>query len=216
MQHASALQSGMPTPYLIIDGYNLMHAAGLARRNYARGELARCRRQLNQLLVTHLDADVLARATVVYDAFDSPSNANRQHQQAGLAIQFAPKGADADSEIEQLLNGHSAPRQVMVVSSDHRLHKAAKRRKARCVDSEDFLTALQTEPQTKSVSRRQKAVPDSASATDGKPADAASLQQWADQHERQSALGEDPASTTAFEKDYLKRLQDDIRKGRLK
>ena len=206
----------MATPYLIIDGYNLMHAAGLARRTYAQGDLIRCRRQLNQLLVAHLDPGVLARATIVYDAFDSPSNDNRQQQQAGLAVQFAPKGADADSEIERLLNGHSAPRQVMVVSSDHRLHKAAKRRKACCVDSDDFLTALQAEAQPKSVSRRRKADPNTTSATGANPVDAASLQQWADQHDRQSATTEDPASTTAFEEDYLKRLQDDVRKGRLK
>ncbi len=206
----------MATPYLIIDGYNLMHAAGFARRSYAQGDLARCRRQLNQLLIADLDVTVLARATVVYDAFDSPSNSNRQHRHAGLAILFAPKGADADSEIERLLNQHSSPRQVLIVSSDHRLHKAAKRRKAKCIDSEDFLTALRAEAVPKLVSRTRKSTKSPAPATESTPIDADSLQQWADQHEQQAAATEDAPSPTVFEHDYLQQLQDDVTKGRLR
>jgi predicted RNA-binding protein with PIN domain len=206
----------MATPYLIIDGYNLMHAAGIARRSYAHGDLARCRRRLNQLLVAHLDEDVLARATIVYDAFDSPSNANRHVQHAGLAVTFAPKGDDADSEIERLLNGHSAPRQVIVVSSDHRLHKAAKRRRARCVDSEEFLAAFETEATVRTPATPQKVARKAASSMDALPEECNSLQLWANEHEQETAQSQETDPAKEFETDYVKRLQDDVKKGRLK
>lgn len=126
------------TPYLIIDGYNLMHAAGIARTRYAPGALEACRTRLHRELAARLDADVLAAAVIVYDAFESVSNLDREQQHRGLNVLFAAQGRDADSLIERMLQRHSVPRRVIVVSSDHRLHKAARRRRARCVDSEDF------------------------------------------------------------------------------
>ncbi len=137
--------------FLIIDGYNLMHAAGLARRRYGPGDLERCRRQLLLRLVQHLSPEAAGNCTVVFDAFDAPSGASTENRSADdsrfgkIQILFAAAGNDADSEIETLLNSHSAPRQVLVVSADHRLHKSARRRRARCVDSEDFWAELTTE-----------------------------------------------------------------------
>ena len=129
----------MKPPYLIIDGYNLMHAAGIARSSYGPGDLERCRNRLTAYLLNLLSSTVIPRTTVVYDAFESVSDDCRYFNVGGLTIIFAPKGTDADSEIELLLQQHSTPKQVVVVSGDHRLHRAAQRRKARCIDSEEFL-----------------------------------------------------------------------------
>lgn len=133
------------TPYLIIDGYNLMHAAGIARPRYAPGGLEACRARLHRELSARLDADVLAAAVVVYDAFDSVSDLDREQQHRGVNVLFAGQGRDADSLIERMLRQHSVPRRVIVVSSDHRLHRAARRRRARCVDSEDFWAELEAD-----------------------------------------------------------------------
>lgn len=130
------------TPYLMIDGYNLMHAMGIAKQKYADGELERCRNRMQRELADVLDEAVLNMATIVYDAFDSPSNDRRSFQANGMKIRFAPMGQCADSEIESLLKSHSVPKRVLVVSSDHRLHKAANARKASVVDSEDFWSSL--------------------------------------------------------------------------
>ena len=54
----------------------------------------------------------------------------------GLKVRFASRYPDADSLIEELILADSAPRRLMVVSSDHRLQKAARRRRARAVDSD--------------------------------------------------------------------------------
>ncbi|MEP3482136.1 MAG: NYN domain-containing protein [Fuerstiella sp.] len=129
-------------PYLIIDGYNLMHSMGIAKQKYADGELERCRNRMQRELANVLDETVLNMTTVVYDAFESASNDRRSFRANGMKIRFAPMGQCADSEIEELLKTHSVPKRILVVSSDHRLHKAANARKASVVDSEDFWSSL--------------------------------------------------------------------------
>lgn len=128
--------------FLVIDGYNLMHAAGLGRSEYGPGELERNRNRLLHQIAGVLDKNVAADATVVFDAHLSSPRLTEgvlQTRSSPLSVCFSRDGRDADEEIERILDTHSSPRQVLVVSSDHRLHKAASRRKAGCMDSEDFL-----------------------------------------------------------------------------
>src|SRR5262249_8464514 len=51
---------------------------------------------------------------------------------------FSQAPDDADLLIEQLIAANSAPRRLTVVSSDHRLHRAARRRRATAVDSDKW------------------------------------------------------------------------------
>lgn len=129
-------------PFLIIDGYNLLHAAGLARRKYGPGQLERCRAQLLAYLAKHLTDSERERATVVFDAAEAPPGLPRQFTAAGIAIRFAAPGKDADDTIEELIAAHSAPRQVRVISSDHRLQRSAQKRRGAFIDSEDFVQEL--------------------------------------------------------------------------
>jgi len=131
--------------FLIIDGYNLMHAAGLGRGSYGPGELERRRRRLVQQLASRLDGTAAADAIVIFDAVQSlHTEPSTEEVSAPVKVRFSRPGHDADSEIELLLDSHSSPRQVLVISSDHRLHKAARRRGAKCIDSEDFWDLLET------------------------------------------------------------------------
>jgi predicted RNA-binding protein with PIN domain len=129
-------------PFLIIDGYNLLHAAGLARRQYGPGQLQRCRAQLLAYLAKHLTDTERERATVVFDAAEAPPGLPRQFTAAGIAVRFAAPGKDADDTIEELIAAHSAPRQVRVISSDHRLQRSAQKRRGAFIDSEDFVQEL--------------------------------------------------------------------------
>ena len=175
-------------PYLVIDGYNLMHAMGLARKNYGSGDLERCRNQMERALQRVLSEPVLAHTTIVYDAFSSASDINRYQESSGIAVVFAPRGTDADSEIERILKHHSAPTRVLVVSSDHRLHKAASRRRAKCVDSEEFWDSLE-----------ESSSQDSHSAAS------------------QVSLSQPPPSVSEdFGTDYLTKLQDELDHGDVK
>jgi predicted RNA-binding protein with PIN domain len=132
----------MARTFLLIDGYNLLHAAGLARRRYGPGEFQRVRSRLQQLLRDSLNSEVLADSVTVFDSNDSGSEANETAVPGECPVRFSTAGRDADAEIEYLLSVHSSPRQVVIVSSDRRLQTAASRKNAGWIDSEDFLRVL--------------------------------------------------------------------------
>src|ERR1700733_474484 len=96
-------ENAVRRPYFIIDGYNLLHAAGLARRRYGPGQLERCRARLLEFLVTHLTDPELERTTVVFDAADAPPGLPRHFVVGGMTIRFAAAGKDADDTIEELI-----------------------------------------------------------------------------------------------------------------
>lgn len=128
---------------MIIDGYNLMHAAGFARRTYGPGGLERSRNRLLARLAELLTDEERQRTTVVFDAKDAPIGGSDADVRNGIRILFAQDTAEADDLIEQLIARHSVPKRLLVVSSDHRLHKAARRRKAKACDSDRFLDRLE-------------------------------------------------------------------------
>ncbi|MBA3315234.1 MAG: NYN domain-containing protein [Planctomycetota bacterium] len=133
----------MPLPYHLIDGYNLLHAADLARSTYGPGDLERARYALLARIADGLDESARARTTVVFDAADPPPDADRGFRFRGMAVRFSVETGDADAHIENLIRQHSSPRQLRVVSDDNRLQRAAKRRGAQAVKSEAFLRRLQ-------------------------------------------------------------------------
>lgn len=143
----------MPARFLIIDGYNLLYAAGMGRASYGPRDLERCRRRLLNFLADKLTAAEQARATVIFDARHPPPDAPRMQMHGRLRVFFATPHGDADLFIEDLIATHSAPKSVTLVSSDHRLQTVARRRKAKPIDSEAFFDELdgrrtKTEPST--------------------------------------------------------------------
>lgn len=60
----------------------------------------------------------------------------------GVDIIYAGGGRDADSLIERVIAEDSAPRRLLVVSSDRRVQKAAARRRCGVMSSEAFLRRL--------------------------------------------------------------------------
>jgi len=125
------------TQFLLIDGYNLLHAAGLARDRYGPGQFEKCRQRLVQEIADRLSEPQRDRTTVIFDAKEAPADVSAVQKIAGICVVYSV-GSDADTMIEAMLESHSAPKQVLVVSSDHRLQKAASRRKAKSIDSEVF------------------------------------------------------------------------------
>jgi predicted RNA-binding protein with PIN domain len=134
----------MSRRFLIIDGYNLLHAAGMAKHRYGPGELEKARHRLLDFLARHLGPLERARTTIVFDAGNAPFETSRRSVVEGITVLFAKRGGDADSVIERLIELHSAPRQIHLVSSDHRLQKAARKRRAKSVDSEIFFAELES------------------------------------------------------------------------
>lgn len=133
----------MSARFLLIDGYNLLHAAGMARARYGPGDLQRCRERLLRFLFAKLAPAELERVTVVFDARDPPPDRPSRQTFRGLTVQFANPGGDADVLIQEWLDAHSAPRHVTLVSSDKVLKRAARSHGSRSVDSEQFFKRLE-------------------------------------------------------------------------
>lgn len=130
---------------LLIDGYNFLAASGV----FASGSptLAASRRALLDFLAGALSPEDAAATTIVFDAAEAPPGLPRQFTHRGLLVRFADRGQEADEVLEELIRQESAPRRLTVVSSDHRVQRAARRRKARAVDSELFRLELARRPQ---------------------------------------------------------------------
>ncbi len=128
--------------WILIDGYNLLHASGVFGSG-GRTSLESSREALLDWLAESLSEFQCARTTVVFDARDAPPGLPRTAKKHGLQIRFAPRDCEADDVIEELIGQHSAPRSLLVVSSDHRLHRAARRRRATAVDSDHWARQVQ-------------------------------------------------------------------------
>ncbi|MEO2047827.1 MAG: NYN domain-containing protein [Pirellulales bacterium] len=136
---------------LLIDGYNLLHVTGitgLASRKHSPGQrhssgkrggptsLQRSREALLRFLAASIDEIDLPRTTVVFDANDVPPGLPKIVDYHGMTILYAVDYADADSLIEELIQSDTSPRSLLVVSSDHRIQRAARRRRAKYIDSD--------------------------------------------------------------------------------
>jgi predicted RNA-binding protein with PIN domain len=69
---------------------------------------------------------------------------------------FAGPGRDADTVIEDKIQANTAPRRLVIVSSDRRLRRAARTRGAAAVKSEDFWKRLQKELSRKKTTKEPK------------------------------------------------------------
>jgi predicted RNA-binding protein with PIN domain len=126
----------------LIDGYNVMFAAGLMGRKFGPEGFRKVRlRFLNDLAAT-LDPVDAHMTTVVFDANDAPGHLSASTRHKGITVLYAVDHDSADERIEELIAHHTHPRSLTVVSSDHRIQKAANRKKARVLSADEFLTRL--------------------------------------------------------------------------
>jgi predicted RNA-binding protein with PIN domain len=133
----------MSAGILLIDGYNLLHAAGMAQSHYRPGDLLRCRTRLLRHLLDRLTTAEIRHATVVFDARDPPPDRPAQIVVSGLKVLFANPGGDADALIMNWLAHHATPRRVTLVSSDRALQRAARSAHSQFVACQDFLNDLE-------------------------------------------------------------------------
>jgi predicted RNA-binding protein with PIN domain len=119
---------------LLIDGYNLLHVTGLVGR--AGSGLQGSREALLRFLGAAVDGAERSETTIVFDAAEAPPGLPRTTTHEGMTVRYASDYEDADALIEELIAASHAPRALTVVSSDHRIQRAAHRRRAPFVDSD--------------------------------------------------------------------------------
>ena len=131
---------------LIIGAYNLIFQCGLEGPKRTPASITNSRRRLIHLLSSLLPTEQIAHTTVVFDAKrlpkQEPQIESRKH---GIRILFAVGYESADEMIEELIAAHSHPKDLLVVSSDHRIQNAATRRKAKAIDSDVWLDKIENQ-----------------------------------------------------------------------
>jgi len=127
-------------PTLLIDGYNVMHALGYLSQRTPANQLESARRRFLDFLAERV-AGRNVNCAVVFDAANAPAHVLAEIEYKGLTV-YSAKRQEADDLIEDLIRRHSAPKQLLVVSNDRRLRRAAERRGSMALGSTELLDWL--------------------------------------------------------------------------
>jgi predicted RNA-binding protein with PIN domain len=126
----------------LIDGYNVMFAAGLMGPKLGPERFRKVRLRFLNDLASTIGAVEAHLTTVVFDANDAPEHVPASSRHKGICVLYAVEHESADERIEDLIAKDSNPRTLTVVSSDHRIQRAAAKKKAKVVSADEFLTRL--------------------------------------------------------------------------
>lgn len=127
---------------LIIDGYNLLNASSIFAGGRLGASLQRSREALLEFLGKHLNERLRKATVVAFDATFAPPGLPSEEVFRAILIRFARRGQEADDLIEELIASEIDPRNLLVVSSDHRLQRAARQRGASFIDSETWYSQI--------------------------------------------------------------------------
>lgn len=117
--------------HLIVDAFNVLHSWGGGPEPGGYAELL----SLSGLIARSRYAD--GKVSIVCDG--GRFNATKPSFSAPCKVIFAGPGKDADGLIESIVRRDSAPRSLVVASSDRRLQRAVRKRGGRWVTSSQFL-----------------------------------------------------------------------------
>ncbi|HJN09188.1 MAG: NYN domain-containing protein [Pirellulaceae bacterium] len=159
---------------ILIDGYNLLHAAGIIPRGIGTGTLQHARSALLNWLVAALEPDQVAETTVVFDAANPPAGLPRRVDHQGLTVLFSTDHENADAMLEDLIRQAAVPKRLVVVSSDHRVQRAARRRRSIAVDSDVWYFDLRHQGKTSAIEPQEETKPPA-------PLSAMEVQHWLDE-----------------------------------
>ncbi len=127
---------------LLIDGYNLLHVTAIFGKGTGPGGFQRSREAFLRFLAASIPEDERKQTTIVFDANDAPPGLPHTLNHDEMLVRYAADYPDADTLIEELIQQHDSPRRLLVVSSDHRIQRAARRRRAKFTDSEPWFNNL--------------------------------------------------------------------------
>ena len=130
----------------LIDGHNLLHSIEKADESSE---------SISDVQLCHIIGSYLKltgqNGEIIFDGIGPPDKSGFDGI-SNLEVFFSGLGADTDTLIEDKIIANSAPRRLKIVSSDRRLRRAARARKATSVKSEAFWNNVQ-----KQLSRKKTA-----------------------------------------------------------
>lgn len=117
---------------VLIDGNNLQHAAFDEQPERPVGRVKLC--QILGVWARRFGE----RVSVVFDGPVPDGGLLQQFGDSHVTVTFSGSGVSADSVIGALIAADSAPRRLIVVSTDREVARAAKRREATSTRSDEF------------------------------------------------------------------------------
>jgi len=153
---------------LLVDAYNVLHTTGVLPPDLAGQDVP----GLIRLIAHSRYAD--RELTVVCDGVGSK---DRGVSFGHARVLFSGAGREADDLIERLIARYAKGRTLTVVSSDRRLHRAARRGRASGMASDDFLRHLAEDHRRVPVRDRTGGWAPRAAV----PLDPYSVRQWMDE-----------------------------------
>lgn len=144
----------MRSTKLLIDGYNLLFQSQLVGRG--QGWLEKARKRLIVELTKSLTEAERRETTLVFDASGRSDASARVDAFARgdrpavsptvneIEVVYASEHAEADDLLEELIRRAPQPKLLRVVSSDQRIRRCARARRAESLDSEAFLQEMET------------------------------------------------------------------------
>lgn len=147
---------------LLVDVNNVLHVVGVLPPDLAGIEVE----DLGGLV----ESSRFRQEEIVFVCDGKP----RRHRTSGrIKLLFSGAGISADDVIVRLVRRSTAPRRLTVVSSDREIATAVRRRRARVISSESFLSVLAEDASRSPVPRGSR-----ATASERHPADQRQVEHW--------------------------------------
>lgn len=135
---------------LLIDGNNLLHASDVFPDGRDRS-LGAAQRALVAALTAKWTASELNTAVIVFDGNGGAKHGSQVTEIAAESsdrprVLFPNRKQDADDVLESFLRAEREPTRLLVVSSDHRIQRAARQAGAKYIDSEAYWREIRRPP----------------------------------------------------------------------
>ncbi|MBN1765700.1 MAG: NYN domain-containing protein [Sedimentisphaerales bacterium] len=146
-------------PYLI-DGYNLYHAAIKHNEEWSHfAPITLCAWIARDM---HILGDL---ATIVFDGTKPQGRAETVEPERTIKIIYSGPQSDADTVMETLIRKNTAPRRLIVVSSDNKIRKSARQRRCIIMGAKNYCDDLWNRsrlkpPSPKEPRKKYRGVPD--------------------------------------------------------
>lgn len=121
---------------VLVDGNNLLYAAYDADPERPPGRERLC------ALLGQWSKRSGERVSVVFDGVEPAPELAEQLRAGGVETLFSGHGVKADAVVIELIADDSAPKRLIVVSTDREIARAARRRRATPMRSDEFWTMM--------------------------------------------------------------------------
>ncbi len=138
-------------PKLVIDGYNVLFQSQLVGKGRGPQWLSAARSRLVRMLEGQIAAEDILLSQLVFDAPQFGTAPGPQVLPSGLLVVYATNHEEADDLIEEVIRQHPTPKQLRVVSSDLRIQRCARARRAQTIGAQEFLSQLVRKQPTRGV-----------------------------------------------------------------